>query len=380
MLCSQAEVMGEMITWLVPHQFTQSLPREVDFRVMLTFLEFYEVLLKFTLFKLYHSQGWTYPPVLEEGGVGAGEQSTLPAADVTTAPTPAPSKSRKQKVDEKLQAKVTALIEDMDGEGDSNDMGDGEDDEEMGSALTSPLYSALGVVEGQGELERRTFDMAASGRLFSGLVFFLNREIPRASLVLCIVSFGGQVGWQGSGSPILETDPRITHHIIDRPLASTTLKTREYVQPQWVFDSINAQILLPVRGYGVGVALPPHLSPFVDDEREGYVPEYRQVIEKIKGGGSASEGGAGAGSLGKGKGEKMEVEAQEGSDEEEGEDSVEESGEEEEGEDSEDDGADSEAETVEEEPQTHSKKGPKAIVYKTNNPKVSEVSLPCLKL
>lgn len=41
----QAEVMGEQINWLVPHKFTQALPREVDIRVMITFLEFYEVLL-----------------------------------------------------------------------------------------------------------------------------------------------------------------------------------------------------------------------------------------------------------------------------------------------------------------------------------------------
>lgn len=53
----QAEVMGEPITWLVPHQFTQTVPKEVDVRVMLTFLEFYEILMKFLLFKLYNMQG-----------------------------------------------------------------------------------------------------------------------------------------------------------------------------------------------------------------------------------------------------------------------------------------------------------------------------------
>ena len=34
---------GEAITWLVPHALSQVLPADVDYRVMLTFLEFYEV-------------------------------------------------------------------------------------------------------------------------------------------------------------------------------------------------------------------------------------------------------------------------------------------------------------------------------------------------
>lgn len=40
-------------------------PRDVDFRVMLTFLEFYETLLRFALFKLYHSLEIAYPPCVD---------------------------------------------------------------------------------------------------------------------------------------------------------------------------------------------------------------------------------------------------------------------------------------------------------------------------
>ena len=40
---AQASVCGETITWLVPHCLTQLLPSDVDYRVMLTFLEFDEV-------------------------------------------------------------------------------------------------------------------------------------------------------------------------------------------------------------------------------------------------------------------------------------------------------------------------------------------------
>ncbi|KAF9621037.1 hypothetical protein IFM89_015859, partial [Coptis chinensis] len=38
----QADVQGQKITWLTPHALQQVLSDEVDLKVMLTFLEFYE--------------------------------------------------------------------------------------------------------------------------------------------------------------------------------------------------------------------------------------------------------------------------------------------------------------------------------------------------
>lgn len=39
---------------------------------MITFLEFYEVLMKFVLFKLYHTQGLRYPPTEDQAMREAG--------------------------------------------------------------------------------------------------------------------------------------------------------------------------------------------------------------------------------------------------------------------------------------------------------------------
>ena len=81
----QADIHGQTVTWITPYQFSQEvsqlwftprvclcsewcmfplcqLPTDVDFRVMLTFVEFYATLMGFVNFKLYHSLNLKYPP------------------------------------------------------------------------------------------------------------------------------------------------------------------------------------------------------------------------------------------------------------------------------------------------------------------------------
>ncbi len=70
--------------------------------------------------------------------------------------------------------------------------------------------------------------------------------------------------------------------IVDRPTQGHKFLSRQYVQPQWVFDSANFRVLAKAELYAVGVVPPPHLSPFVQTEEEGYVPDYLQTMLKLQ--------------------------------------------------------------------------------------------------
>lgn len=119
------------------------------------------------------------------------------------------------------------------------------------------------------------------------------REVPRGYLELISLAYGANVGWEGSNSPITANDPSITHHIVDRPKLLSSYdslpKSREFVQPQWVLDCANFMFLLPISKYGVGERLPPHLSPWVDNEEEGYTPTYAKEVERLKNGGEVMD-------------------------------------------------------------------------------------------
>ena len=287
-----ARVHNEDVTWLVPHKFNIHLPRQVDFTLMGWFLDFYQVAMKFVLFRLYNTLGLRYPPVLDEDLVASGahlaaitvqlakdapkERPVQPeenfgdddasANDIDSQRKEAAKKAKHSKSKLKsLQKKLTATTTTL-----------------AASSASSSNGNSSGSGVGQDDQTDRPAD---AGKLFSGLTFFLSREVPRESIELCTMAMGGRIGWDGAGSPVTEEDSSITHHIIDRAaLAEDATKhdTREYVQPQWVYDSLNAQLCLPVERYTMGASLPPHLSPFVDDRSEGYIPEYREELDTLK--------------------------------------------------------------------------------------------------
>ena len=124
----------------------------------------------------------------------------------------------------------------------------------------------------------------AQKELFKDCFFFLEREVSKSPLVLCIRSCGGSVTWQGDTRHNLDvSDESITHHVTDRgsPLSHRYL-LREYVQPQWVFDCVNCRRCLSLSGYRPGDTLPPHLSPFMQEKEGDYIPPERLAIIQLE--------------------------------------------------------------------------------------------------
>jgi len=83
----RANVRGVDITWLEPWRFSQAIPKDVDYRVMQTFLDLYETTVRFVMYKLYHNIGLAYPPALriDEEDAGGFLTALQPAPAVTGA-------------------------------------------------------------------------------------------------------------------------------------------------------------------------------------------------------------------------------------------------------------------------------------------------------
>lgn len=252
----QAEVMGQLITWLVPYQFSHDHPTDVDYRVMATFTELYTTLLGFVNFRLYQSLNLVYPPKLD-----SKSESQLKEQNEADYAMDSENYLEKLSALSASLARVVSSVEEEEAQLD-HFLAEGDDMENMEAK----------------EKELKQEEM--SKKLFEGLKFFLNREVPRESLAFVIRSFGGDVSWDKSiciGSTYDVADETITHQIVDRPSIDKQYINRFYIQPQWVYDCINAKILLPVEDYFIGVTLPPHLSPFVEEREGDYVPP-----EKLK--------------------------------------------------------------------------------------------------
>jgi len=164
------------------------------------------------------------------------------------------------------------------------------------AALTLPLRRRLEVDDAEADdfpagdssmAEQQKAEQEETERLenlFASFKFFLQREVDREQLTFVIRSCGGEVSWDrtlGPGSTFQESDERITHQIVDRgsQLTKPRVVSRCYLQPQWVFDCVNAKRLLPPEKYFPGVQLPPHLSPFVEEAPGEYVPPEKMQME-----------------------------------------------------------------------------------------------------
>jgi pescadillo protein len=265
------------------------IPADVDVRVMLTFLELYQTLLGFVLFKLYTDAGLVYPPPLdkqkEDGGAGVGAFSLQDAKSRTGRSLPTSTKPLD--VDGRVvtgkDVRKTIKSIDMSPGTELTDIAVCnaesivvEADEEFTahpSAFDTEMTTSLPTLK-----SLVTLPPTSASALFAPYTFFLSRETSRPIFEFIVRSFGGRIGWpasSGSGSPLDETDDSITHITIDRPSPQQTAETtverdrklrRKFVQPQWIVDCINSGKILLEEPYAQGKTLPPHLSPFGESE------------------------------------------------------------------------------------------------------------------
>ncbi|KAK3938912.1 Pescadillo [Diplogelasinospora grovesii] len=302
----QANIQGEDILWLVPYKFNQRIVGDVDFRIMGTFIEFYMTLLGFVNYRLYTSMGLKYPPKFDqvkddqaaELGAFALEGVNLVSNGETKAIT---NGEAEHGPDPKVQAEVNKVIrqlKDADLDGDKpaeNGATEGAEEEEKG---TDAIDKFEPVAPGGDVLPQPSYSSSDPSTLLSNCTIFLSRETPRQSLEFILRAFGcKRIGWDavlGEGAFTTdESDPSITHQIVDRPVVQAVTSAggdgednqtaqkvgtnarypgRVYVQPQWVWDSINDEELKSPELYAPGAQLPPHLSPFVKNTQGAYDP------------------------------------------------------------------------------------------------------------
>jgi pescadillo protein len=296
----QATIQGQDILWLVPYRFVQRTGGDIDFRIMGTFVEFYTTLIGFVNYRLYTSVGLVYPPKFnaksdEQGGELAAFQLEG-KANATNGASHEGDEDMEINPEAQAMADRIAVMSDEEEEATEAPPALEDDDEEQ---TTDDIDKFEPTAPDADILPQPQASSKEVASLFAPFTFYLSREVPRASLEFILKAFGcKRVGWDsilGDGAfTTNESDPAITHQIIDRPPLPTeasaveptngdastptaqwprsTMPGRTYVQPQWVWDCINQGKLLRPDLYAPGAELPPHLSPWVKPKKGEYDP------------------------------------------------------------------------------------------------------------
>jgi pescadillo protein len=223
----EAIIKGERVRWLTPHEYASKFPSGVQQYILITFLEFYLELVRFVLFRLEHDLA--------------------------------------KDVEERIR------IEDEGAEANAENFA-------TGVVLPGQQVQGQAAVqlhEQSTRLQGATKELDRLRSLFAGFVFYVSREVPSKHMELIVTACGGRVA--------TEMGPSVTHVVIDRPQLPPGMQRQsnvEYVQPQYVFDCLNARVVLPVQGYKMGDELPPHVSPFTVAINPN--PEDTRVIEETK--------------------------------------------------------------------------------------------------
>merc|ERR1712168_1164938 len=241
-----------------------------------TFAEFYVTLMGFVNYKLFQSVNLIYPPKVRSSS------SAVPHLCLD-------AEAEKESIASLNRPLVSSKDDHLD------DNVDGDEFPEM-EAEKNPEGDSGVENEEEKQKERKAAEERRKEEnlktLFKGCKFFLGREVNREVLVFLIRGFGGEVSWDATlaiGSTYTVDDSKITHQIVDRPAIQNQVLTRTYVQPQWVFDCVNARMLLPGKSYFPGNPLPPHLSPFVVEREGDYVPPEKKKLLELQSGISGGE-------------------------------------------------------------------------------------------
>ncbi|RLV90432.1 Pescadillo [Spathaspora sp. JA1] len=292
----QANVKGQEIRWLIPYKFPTNIPNDVDFRIMLTFLEFYSTLVHFVLYRLYNDANLIYPPTIDKlNGVGGLSSYVLQAKGEALLPEKKQEEQSEEEGKELSQAEINKAIE-----ADQEEVEEQEGEEEANvEEVQLDEFQATNKTTGDLLSQPSKFATSAS-TLFSNFIFFIGREVSLDILEFCILSCGGKVISEITMDELKLSNPNayakldlsnITHQIIDRPKILQKVAGRTYIQPQWIFDCINKSELLPVSAYAPGETLPPHLSPWGDaggydplaESKEGEEAEEEEEDEEVEG-------------------------------------------------------------------------------------------------
>ncbi|RLV85815.1 Pescadillo [Meyerozyma sp. JA9] len=278
----QANVMGQEVRWLVPYKFPTNIPTDVDFRIMMTFLEFYSTLLHFVLYKLYNNANLIYPPTIDIEklkGIGGLSAYILQTKDSVNPLIPKTKAAQSDAAGTKLDEQEISKAIEADQNEQDEDVEPGVDEVELDEfAATNKTTGDL--------LSQPSQYASPTSTLFSKFVFYVGREVPLDILEFCILSCGGSLVSEIAMDDLKINHPEayknldlstITHQIVDRPKVASKVPGRTYIQPQWIFDSLNQGSLLPVNSYAPGETLPPHLSPWGD--AAGYDPESKKTEE-----------------------------------------------------------------------------------------------------
>ncbi|KAG6032733.1 mRNA-binding ribosome synthesis protein nop7 [Claviceps citrina] len=300
----QANIQGEDVLWLVPYKFNQRIVGDVDFRIMGTFVEFYMTLLGFVNFRLYTTVGLKYPPKFDAAkDENAAELGAFTLEGKTLVRTEEAKKveDASHEVDPGTQAAVNKVLKTIQSGAEDAVAKDAEgvaaDDEEQNNSGAIDKFEP--VAPGGDVLFQPDASANDHAKLFANCTVYLSRETPRQPLEFLLKAFGcKRVGWDpvlGDGAfTTNELDANITHQIVDRPpieavtedddvekgdnqtsqklAVNRRVPGRIYVQPQWVWDSVNDVELKEPHLYAPGAALPPHLSPFVRNVQGAYDP------------------------------------------------------------------------------------------------------------